>query len=69
MLVLLGLGISEEVRSYFKWRHSAIFSSVISPAPDMRLISNSFLPIASAVMADACTFLGEVRDLGWVEFF
>lgn len=29
-----------------------MFSSVISPAPEMRLISSSFLPMAIAVIAE-----------------
>jgi hypothetical protein len=37
------------VADYFKCRNSAIFNSVISPAPEMRFISRSFLPMAIAV--------------------
>jgi hypothetical protein len=34
---------------YFKCLQSAIFISVISPAPEMRFISRSFFPMAIAV--------------------
>jgi hypothetical protein len=33
---------------YFRCRNSAIFSSVISPSPEIRLISRSFLLMVSA---------------------
>ncbi len=37
---------------YFKCFHSAMFNSVISPAPEMRLISSSFLLMAIAVVVE-----------------
>jgi len=49
--------------TYFKCRQSAMFNSVISPAPEMRLISSSFLPMASAVTADGLKVFREVWDL------
>jgi hypothetical protein len=54
---------------YFKCRQSAIFNSVISPAPDIRLISSSFLPMANAVIADALAAFRVAWDLDWAEIF
>lgn len=39
-----------------------MFNSVISPAPEIRLISSSFLPIAKAVTADGLKFFREAWD-------
>ena len=49
--------------TYFKCRQSAMFNSVISPAPEIRLISSSFLPMANAVTADGLMVFREVWDL------
>jgi hypothetical protein len=54
---------------YFKCRQSAIFNSVISPAPEMRLISSNFLPIARAVTADGLNVLRDAWDLDRAEIF
>lgn len=43
-------------KDYFKCFQSAMFSSVISPAPEMRLISSSFLLIAMAVVVEVLVF-------------
>ena len=40
-----------------------MFNSVISPAPEIRLISSSFLPMANAVTADGLKVFREVWDL------
>lgn len=56
-------------RNYLRCFQSAIFSSVISPAPDMRLISRSFLPIAMAVTVEGLMVFRETVDLDRAEFF
>jgi hypothetical protein len=48
---------------HFKCRQRAIFNSVNSPAPEIRLISSNFLPMASAVSADGLKVFLEVWDL------
>ncbi len=49
---------------YFKCFHNAMFNSVISPSPEIRLISRSFLPMVSAKpgkeFADECVFFPEL---------
>jgi hypothetical protein len=58
---------------YFKCLQSAIFISVISPAPEMRLISRSFLPMVSAkhepLVADGLLPFRGVDGLERMEFF
>jgi len=51
--------------SYFKCFQRAIFSSVISPAPEMRLISSSFLLMAIAVIEEGTAGFREVKGVDW----
>ena len=44
--------INEKWGIYLRCLQRARFSSVISPSPEIRLISRSFLPMAIAVIAD-----------------
>ena len=53
----------DDKSNYFKCRQRAIFSSVISPAPEMRLISSNFLPMAMAVMAEELFIFRELPGL------
>jgi hypothetical protein len=46
-----------------------MFSSVISPAPEIRLISSNFLPMASAVTAEGLKCFREAWDLDCADIF
>ena len=60
---------SKNLLLHFKCRQSAIFNSVISPAPEMRLISRSFFLIASAVAADELLVFGKTNCLLRIDDF
>ena len=57
--------------SYFRCFQSAIFNSVISPSPEIRLISRSFLPMVSAKpgkeFADEWAFFPEADGLAGLD--
>ena len=55
--------------NYLRCLQRAMFNSVISPVPEILLISRSFLPMANAVIADGLPGFVVTNGLGCTDDF